>query len=97
MGATLRREHGGYNLMLRGVVDIFEARELHRLALEALQAPEEVTVHLDETTRLDTATSQLLLALKLALAERGKRFIIKAQPAQVKETWRLLGIEHALE
>jgi anti-anti-sigma regulatory factor len=96
MGVTLTRAEGGCELVLQGVVDIFDARELHRMALDAAQAPAGVIVRLGETSRIDTAVSQILVALKRALAGEGKRFTLDAPSAGVKESWRLLGLEDEL-
>lgn len=93
MGVRFQREGGESHLALQGVVDISQARELHRLALEAVEATGGVTVGLDETARVDTAASQVLLALRRALAERGRVFTLEAPPAGIPEAWRFLGFE----
>jgi anti-anti-sigma factor len=97
LGVTLSRDEGEARLELKGSVDIFEARELHRLFVEALGAPRGVVVDMKETLRIDTAGSQLLLALKRALASRGKSLVIEAPPEGVREAWRLLGLSRELE
>lgn len=92
MGVTLSNDGERARLALQGVVDIFEARELHRMALGALQAPGGVVVSLEEVTRVDTAATQVLLALKRALSSQGKTFALEAVPAGVRESWRFLGL-----
>lgn len=83
--------------MLQGSVDIFEARELHGLFVEALGAARRVVVDMKGTSRIDTAASQLLLALRRALASQRKSLVIEAVPEGVREAWRLLGLSRELE
>lgn len=92
MAVTLDSDGGRRRLVLQGVVDIFEARKLHRAALEACQAPEGVVVSLEEVARVDTAATQVLLALKRALSSQGKAFALEAVPDGVQESWRFLGL-----
>lgn len=97
MGAKLSSDGGEFRLELQGSVDIFEARELHRLFSEAIRAPRRVVVDMKETSRIDTAASQLILALGRALAAQGKSLVIEAPPEGVREAWRLLGLSRELE
>ena len=64
--------HGGHwSMVLDGVVDIFDVAAVHAAAVDAVVgAPEGVTVMLGGVTVIDTAVTQVLLALKAALAEQ---------------------------
>jgi anti-anti-sigma factor len=55
-------------LVLEGAVDIFFAIELRAAALDAVGKGRDVVVACDKLDRLDTATLQILLALKKELA-----------------------------
>lgn len=93
MGVRFQQEGGESHLALRDVVDVSQVRELHRLALEAVEATGGVTVSLDEAARVDTAAGQVLLALRRALAGRGRVFTLEAPLAGIPEAWRFLGFD----
>jgi anti-anti-sigma regulatory factor len=56
-------------LVLEGAVDIFFAGDLRAAALDAVRRGRDVAVACDKLERLDTATLQILLALKKELAQ----------------------------
>ena len=85
---------GGRTMTLAGRVDIFEAGALHALAREAVShAPETVTVCLREVAAVDTSTTQILMALRRALAARGGTLRLEGVPADVAEHWRRLAAD----
>lgn len=92
MGLRLDQTAGGSHLVLQGVVDVFEARELHQAAVAALNAGGEVTVNLAEVTRLDTSAIQILLALCQGLQVEGRSYHLEGMPPTVRENWQLLGL-----
>ena len=92
MGVRLDRKEEGCHLVLQGVVDIFEAGELHTLARAAMDAGGEVTVKLEEVERLDSSAIQILLALGQMLKAEGRSYRLEGMPAVVQESWRLLGL-----
>jgi len=92
MGVRLDRKEEGCHLVLQGVVDVFEARELHALAQAAMDAGGEVTVRFEEVERLDSSAIQILLALGQTLKAEGRSYRLEGMPAGVQESWRLLGL-----
>lgn len=90
--------HGGHwSMVLDGVVDIFDVVAVHVAAVDAVVgAPEGVTVMLGGVTVIDTAVTQVLLALKAALAGSGRTCILDEVPPSVLETWTLAGLAPAL-
>lgn len=94
MPLELTRQDGEWSLRLWGNVDIFDAMSLHGAALEAAQGPAPaLVVRLDELEALDTSGTQVLLALRRALAGEGRTMRIEGVPAAVADGWRLLGLE----
>jgi len=83
-------------LRLSGVVDVAEASALLRAAREAARgAPLAVVVDLQKVDRLDTSATQILLALRVALAASGRVLRIESTPPTVAELWRRAGLgEH---
>jgi anti-anti-sigma regulatory factor len=63
---------GRATIVLEGAVDIFFAADLRQAAVELLQKGEDVAICCDKLERLDTATLQVLLALKKELAQNGR-------------------------
>jgi anti-anti-sigma factor len=94
--AVSLHEQGGCTLVLQGVVDIFEARELHQQAMAALGAGGEVTLDLEEVDRLDSSAIQILVALRQSLAAGGRSLRLEGIPPSVHDTWRLLGLGASL-
>jgi anti-anti-sigma regulatory factor len=86
-----------WSMVLDGAVDIFDVAAVHATALDAVAgAPEGVTVMLGGVTVIDTAVTQVLLALKRALAGSGRTCILDEVPPSVLETWTLAGLAPAL-
>jgi anti-anti-sigma regulatory factor len=86
-----------WSMVLDGVVDIFDVAAVHAAALEAVAgAPEGVAVMLGGVTGVDTAVTQVLLALKRALAGSGRTCILAGVPPSVLEIWTLAGLAPAL-
>jgi anti-anti-sigma regulatory factor len=84
-------------VVLDGAVDIFDAAALHAVALEAAAgAPEGVAVMLGGVTVIDTAATQVLLALKRALAVSSRTWVLDEVPPSVLETWTAAGLGPAL-
>jgi anti-anti-sigma regulatory factor len=90
--------HGAHwSMVMDGVVDIFDVAAVHAAAVDAVAgAPEGVTVMLGGVTVIDTAVTQVLLALKVALASSGRTWVIDEVPPSVLETWTLAGLAPAL-
>jgi anti-anti-sigma regulatory factor len=92
MGVRLDRKLGGCDLVLQGIVDVFEARELHALALAAVDAGGEVTVRMEKVERLDSSAIQILLALGQTLKAEGRSYRLEGMSSAIQESWRLLGL-----
>jgi len=92
MGVRLDRRLGGCDLVLEGIVDVFEARELHALALAAVDAGGEVTVRMEMVERLDSSAIQILLALGQTLKAEGRSYRLEGMSSAIQESWRLLGL-----
>jgi anti-anti-sigma regulatory factor len=90
--------HGEHwSMVLDGVVDIFDVAAVHAAAVDAVVgAPEGVTVMLGGVTMIDTAVTQVLLALKAALASSGRTCVLEEVSPSVLETWTLAGLAPAL-
>lgn len=91
MGVRLDRKPGGCDLVLQGIVDIFEAKELHALALAAVDAGGEVTVKMEEVERLDSSAIQILVALGQTLKTEGRGYHLEGMSSAIQESWRLFG------
>ena len=97
MPMELLKGEAEWSLGLSGVVDIFDAMALHATALEAAaNAPSRVVVGLGDAASVDTAATQVLLALKRALASDGRALTFTDIPAPVLEFWRAAGLPEAL-
>jgi len=71
---SYRRRKSVGVLHLNGIVDIFEAVELHAAARAALEDAQAATVRLDleKVERMDASAVQILIALGSALAAQGR-------------------------
>lgn len=88
----LRGEPDG-SLTLSGVVDIFDAAALHAAALEVAAAGgREVRVDLGRIEAVDTAATQILLALKRDMAFRGGVLRLLGCPPSIGQFWRDAGL-----
>ena len=93
MACELIREEAEWTLQLRGVIDVFDALELHAVALEALEhGPATVCVALAGATGVDTTATQILLALQRGLAERGRSLRVVGASARVAGVWESGGV-----
>src|SRR5215510_3083648 len=83
-----------WTLKLGGRVDIFEAVELHAAARDAAERGRGgVVLNVHEVTALDTACTQVLVALRRALAVDGRTLRIEGLTAPVEAAWQRLGVE----
>ena len=98
MAMELLTHGANWSMVLEGVVDIFDVAAVHAAAVDAVVgAPEGVTVMLGGVTVIDTAVTQVLLALKAALAASGRTCVLDEVPPSVLETWTLAGLAPALD
>jgi anti-anti-sigma factor len=93
MAVELTSSIEGPRLVLSGVVDVREAATLRTAALRALQDARPVHVDLSETTMLDTAAGQVLLALSRAAAARGQSLSIVGARPIVQRTCAGVGLD----
>lgn len=96
MGIRLDQDSKGCHLLLEGVVDVFEARELHRKAVTALSVQGNVTVSMETLERLDTSAIQILLALSRALRTDGRTLHLNGLPPIARDALRVVGLSHQL-
>ena len=93
MTGTLSRDGATWTLTLAGVVDVGEAHSLLACAREAARGPNQgLVVRLGDVEALDTASVQILLALKNALSADGRSFRISEASRPVAEAWRVSGL-----
>jgi anti-anti-sigma regulatory factor len=96
MAVEVLASESGLTLTLSGTVDIFDAASLHAAACDAAQrAQGTVVVKLDEATGIDTASSQILVALRDALAARGHGMTVQGTPPAIAEAWQCLAVDLA--
>lgn len=82
---SIAEREGKRAVVLQGAVDIFFAADLRQAALALLEGGEDVAVDCEKLERLDTATLQILLALKKELEQRGKKLRmteLRSEPAR---------------
>jgi anti-anti-sigma factor len=72
-------------LALRGGFHIDLARELHRVALELAETGGGVFVDCSQAEHLDGCTLQVLIALKLALEQRGGWLRLKGESEEIRK------------
>jgi anti-anti-sigma regulatory factor len=98
MPFELERGDGAWTLHLTGVVDIFDVAGLHTAVVEAPERTPAggLAVRLDGAESVDTAVTQVLMALGCALGEAGKPFRVEGAPRAVAERWRVAGLAEAL-
>lgn len=83
---TIGEKDGQSAIYLEGAVDIFFAADLRQAALTLAANAADVAVCCAKLERLDTATLQILLALKKELQQKGRIlqwFDLPAEPARV--------------
>jgi anti-anti-sigma factor len=83
-------------LNLSGVVDVSEARALHAAAREAVGATGPVVVRLERLEALDTAGTQVLLALRRSLEAEGRALRFEGVPSRIADAWRQAGLYEGL-
>jgi anti-anti-sigma regulatory factor len=96
MPVELVKREEEWALMLSGVVDIFDATALHAAAVEAASSPAAVVAGLGAVEALDTATTQVLLALGRALASSGRTLRLQGTPPAVHAFWAQAGLDTEL-
>lgn len=94
MGIRLDRHPEGCHLVFEGVVDIFEARELHQKAVAALGVQENVTIRMENLERHDTSAIQILLALSRALRTEGRTLHLDGLPPVARDALQVMGLSH---
>lgn len=93
MALAVSRADGDWSLTLSGVIDVFEVPELHAVAVEAAAAARGVVVRLDAVESVDTSATQILLALRRALAADGRALRLEGTPPAVDALWRLADVD----
>ncbi len=83
-------------LVLTGAVGVADSRALREAALGALAVAGDVVVDLAATDAVDTAATQVLLALRAELVAGGRHFRLVDVPAPVTAGWRVLGVAEML-
>lgn len=83
-------------LVLRGRVDVSEARVLHEVALALAPCSSGVTVDCADVERLDAAAVQVLLALRTRLVAAGATLRCAHVLPTVEAILRLAGVREAL-
>jgi anti-anti-sigma factor len=96
MTIEVHEAEGSVVVALSGSVDIFEAGALHERAREITALNRDVVVDLGDAVRMDVSAIQILLAMKEAQRERGRRFSIISAPDGIREDWRLTGLQSVL-
>lgn len=93
MPCELIKGPNGWCLALSGVVDLFDAADLHAAAIDALEhGPPRITIRLEAATSIDTSATQILLALRRALTERERNSRLEGTPAKVAAVWATAGL-----
>lgn len=93
MPVELLKGEANWVLALSGIVDIFDAATLHAAAVEAADgAAGGVVTRLGSVEACDTSATQVLLALRRALAADGRWMRLEETPPPVSESWRLAGL-----
>ncbi|OGL18311.1 MAG: hypothetical protein A3K12_06230 [Candidatus Rokubacteria bacterium RIFCSPLOWO2_12_FULL_71_19] len=98
MAVELAKSGDEWGLTLSGVVDIFDAVALQAAAQEACgsAAPGAIVVRLGSLEAVDTASTQVLLALKRDLGGGGQRIRFEAIPDPVARYWSVGGLADLL-
>lgn len=76
---------------LRGVYDIARAREFHAQALEWCKSTGDLVLDCAGAERTDTSAVQILLALKGAVEQSGRKFELRNVPDPVLTFWTSIG------
>jgi anti-anti-sigma regulatory factor len=92
MQIELVKDAAEWTLRLAGPVSVASAVALHRVASEAAAAPGPLVVDVAGVSAIDTAGTQVLIALGRRPA--GRVQVRGASPA-LRETWRRLGADGA--
>ena len=96
MAVELVKAETSWTLKISGVCDVFDVAALHGAAcVAAASAPGAVTVSLHAAEAVDTTTTQVLLALRQALARRGLEARFDGVPERAAQYWRQLGADIA--
>lgn len=93
MAVEVLKGEAEWTLVLSGVVDIFDVAALHGAARDAAAgSPGRVVARLAAVEAMDTATTQVLLALRRSLAAEGRRLSLEGAPSPVLDFWRSAGL-----
>ncbi len=96
MAVELVKDEGAWTLKLSGACDVFDVTALHEAACAAAEgAPGAVAVSFHAVETVDTAATQVLLALRQALARRGVEVRFDGMPERAAQYWRQLGVDTA--
>ena len=94
MAAELVKDQAAWTLKLGGACDVFDLAALHGAACAALDgAPGPLTVSFHAVDSVDTAATQILLALRHAFTRRGLEARFDGVPEGVAARWRQLGVD----
>jgi anti-anti-sigma regulatory factor len=96
MAVELVKDDAVWTVKLSGACDVFDLAALHGAACTAADgAPGPVAVSFHDVQSIDTAATQILLALRQALTRRGLDARFDGVPEAVAERWRQLGVAAA--
>jgi anti-anti-sigma regulatory factor len=94
MAVELVKDEGAWILKLSGACDVFDLAALHGEACAAVDgAPGPLAVSFHAVQSVDTAATQVLLALRRAFTGRGLEVRFDGVPEPVAERWRQLGLD----
>jgi anti-anti-sigma factor len=96
MTIEVHEVEGSVMVALSGPVDIFEAGALHKKVREITALNKDVVVDLVDAVRMDAFAIQILMAMKEAQCERGRRFSSISGPNGIREGCRLTGLQSVL-
>ena len=96
MAVELVKDQAAWILTLSGACDVFDLAALHEAACAAADgAPGPLAVSFHAVQSVDTAATQVLLALRRALTGRGLEARFDGVPEAVAERWRQIGVDTA--
>ncbi len=93
MAVDLVKGETDWTLKLGGVCDIFDVGALHAAACQVAAGSGRVVLGLHEATAVDTATTQVLVALCRAMANAGREVALEGAAPALTASWTRLGVE----
>ena len=88
---SVRRGKRATRLILTGHVSLDRAVELHGAASKAAKAGRDVVLDWSQAEHLSAAALQVLLALRAALAARGRKLLVNETPAPLLRALEVAG------